>query len=328
VYSSADSSQMALKPAIMPQLLRLSVTDLCNFRCRYCMPLEGVPKVVHEEILPLEELAGLAGWLSSHVGIRRVRLTGGEPLARRGICHLIEQLSASPTITEIALTTNGSLLAPMALSLKAAGLKRVNISLDSVDEKRFAEVTRGGSLKQTMEGIDAAKNAGLTPIKLNAVLQRSTWKQEVPCLLDYAASTGFEIRFIELMRTGTERAWSESEFISADEVCHGLGVEFAAIEDQNPAPARATMVNWHGNQLTVGWITPRSHSFCGQCERLRMDVRGRIRRCLMDPAIFDLPQALATMDEQSALLKFQEYMAGKAPPRTMDSSFAMSQMGG
>jgi cyclic pyranopterin phosphate synthase len=229
---------------------------------------------------------------------------------------------------EVSLTTNASLLPQMAQGLKTAGLNRVNISIDSLDEERFADVTRGGSLKSTLDGIEAAQKAGLTPIKLNAVLRRSAWKQDVPRLLDFAASTGFEIRFIELMRTGTERAWCESEYISVDEVCNGLEAEILPAEQQTRSPARRTLVNWRGTPLTVGWITPRSHPFCQHCERLRMDARGQIRRCLMDATTLDLPRVLSTMDDLAARQEFRAYIAGKVPPQTMDSQFAMSQIGG
>ncbi len=314
----------------MPQLrlLRLSVTDVCNFRCRYCMPAEGVPRAARRDLLPLEDLAGLVEWLSNHAEIERVKLTGGEPLMRPGIDRLIAQLAAIPAIQEVSMTTNGSLLPRLAGSLKAAGLKRVNISLDSLNEERFAEVTRGGSLDRALAGIKAAQDAGLTPIKINTVLQRSTWKQEMPSLLDYAASTGFEIRFIELMRTGTERAWCEPEYISVDEVCTGLDAEFLTVDDQGRAPARRALVNWRGTCVAVGWITPRSRPFCARCERLRMDARGQVRRCLMDPTTLDLARVLKTMDGESSGREFRMYMAGKIAPDAMDSSFAMSQIGG
>jgi len=316
-------------PSAQPRLrlLRLSVTELCNFRCRYCMPANGVPKVAHSDLLPLEGLAELVKWLAVHVGIDRVRLTGGEPLVRPGIEHLITELSVLPQIQEVSLTTNGSLLHRMAATLKAAGLKRVNVSLDSMDEERFAEVTRGGYLKQTLAGIQTAHDVGLTPIKLNAVLRRSTWKQEVPLLLDYAASTGYELRFIELMRTGTEREWCESELISVDEVCRELGTEIIS-KEQTRVPAQKTVMNWRGAPLTVGWITPRSHPFCAYCERLRMDARGRVRRCLMDPAMLDLAGVLGSMDGQAAQQEFQSYIAGKVRPQDMDSPLSMSQIGG
>ncbi len=309
------------------RLLRLSITDRCNFRCRYCMPAEGVAKVAHHELLPLEGLVELTRWLTAHTGIDRVRLTGGEPLVRSGVEHLISGLSAIAGIREVSLTTNGSLLRPMAASLKAAGLSRVNVSLDSLDQERFAEVSRGGRLQCTLEGILAAREAGLTPIKLDTVLRRSTWKLEVPSLLDYAAQTGFEIRFIELMRTGTERGWCEAEYISVDEVCAELGVEIIPLE-QTAASARRTLVDWRGRRLTVGWITPRSQPFCERCDRLRMDARGRLRRCLMDPEQLDLVRTLGATDAGEALREFNSYLAGKHPPLTMDHDLAMSQIGG
>jgi cyclic pyranopterin phosphate synthase len=219
-------------------------------------------------------------------------------------------------------------MADQAWNLKRAGLKRVNISLDSLDKEGFAEITRGGRLERTLAGIEAARAAGLTPIKLNTVLQRSTWKREVPRLLDHAASNGFEIRFIELMRTGTEQAWCESEYISVDEVCLGLGSGVAAAGEQSQAPARRTLLNWHGTLVNVGWITPRSHPFCSRCERLRMDARGQLRRCLMDPTTFDLPGALETLDGLAVEREFRSYIAGKVPPLSMNTAFAMSQIGG
>jgi GTP 3',8-cyclase len=159
-------------------------------------------------------------------------------------------------------------------------------------------------------------------------LRRSTWKLEVPSLLDYAAQKGFEIRFIELMRTGTERDWCEAEFISVDEVCKELGVEIIPAEEQTRGSSRRTFVDWHGTRLTVGWITPRSHPFCDRCDRLRMNARGQIRRCLMDPKQLDLFHLLKTMDSASAEKEFNSYIAGKVPPKGMDSDLAMSQIGG
>jgi cyclic pyranopterin phosphate synthase len=310
------------------RLLRLSITDRCNFRCRYCLPEEGVPKVAHHELLTFEELARLTEWLAGHAGIERVRLTGGEPLVRSGIETLVTGLSKIAGIREVSLTTNGSLLPRKAWALKEAGLSRVNISLDSLDKQRFAEVTRGARLDTTLAGIAAAWEAGLTPIKLNTVLRRSTWKMEVPALLDYAAQTGLEIRFIELMRTGTERAWCETEFVSVDEVICGLGSGFGLIQNETRASARRTIMDWRGAPVTVGWITPRSHPFCARCDRLRMDARGRLRRCLMDPEQLDLARLLHSTDPAVARREFDIYAAGKVPPRAMDSAFAMSQIGG
>ena len=271
--------------------------------------------MAHSDMLPLERLASLAEWLTAHTGIDRVRLTGGEPLARRGIESLVAQLCAIAAVREVCLTTNGSLLPRRAQSLKAAGLSRVNVSLDSLNEERFTAISRGGSLQRTLAGIDAALDAGLTPIKLNTVLHRSTWRQDVPRLLDYAADRGFEIRFIELMRTGTERAWCDAEFVSVDEVRAGLDAEMVAAAEQTMASARRTEMNWRGTRMTVGWISPRSHPFCDRCERLRMDAHGRIRRCLMDAATLDLHRVLEATGDAGAGREFQSYLAGKVPPR-------------
>lgn len=284
--------------------------------------------MAHSDILSLETLADCVRWLTSHTGINRVRLTGGEPLVRGGIESLIAGLSSIAQIREVCLTTNGSLLPQMAGKLKAAGLSRVNVSLDSLDENRFTLFSRGGVLRRTLAGIQAAQDSGLTPIKLNTVLHRSTWRDDVPRLLDYAACTGFEIRFIELMRTGTERAWCDSEFISVDEVRSQLSAEVLPNVEKDVTPARKTQVNWRGTRLTVGWISPRSHPFCDSCERLRMDAQGRIRRCLMDATTLDLHHLLATADEANAQAEFQSYLAGKIAPVAMDSAFAMSQIGG
>lgn len=320
----------APQPPLMPRLklLRLSVTDLCNFRCRYCMPLEGVSKPLHCCLLSFECLTSLVAFLSIQAGINTIRLTGGEPLVRPGVEHLIAELSSLPTIQEVSLTTNGSLLFKRAWNLAAAGLSSVNVSLDSLDKERFKEVTRGGNLDRTLAGIKAAQAAGLTPIKLNSVLHRSTWHQEVPRLLDFAADAGFEIRFIELIRTGTERAWCESEFVSVDEVCGGLGTEIVPVKEQNQAPEQRTLLNWHGTIVNVGWITPRFHPLCDNCECLRMDAQGQLRRCLMDPKTFDLPRILATMNGQAVRQEFQSYIADKFSPQATDSLFAMSQIGG
>jgi cyclic pyranopterin phosphate synthase len=310
------------------RMLRLSITSKCNFRCCYCIPPEGVPKVAHTELVSLERLAELVSWLADETGINRVRLTGGEPLVRRGVVDLVTRLSTISQIREVTLTTNGSLLAGMAENLKAAGLKRVNISLDSLDPDRFAKITRGGELRKTLEGIDAAIAAGLSPVKLNAVLQRSTWKQDVPQLLDFAADKGLEIRFIELMRTGTGREWCDSEFISAREVCEGTHIESSSRATVPNSSAQQTVIAWRGEPLMVGWITPRSHPFCDKCERLRMDAQGKLRRCLMDPTTLDLHSILANEGDFVAQNEFREFLAGKRPPLAMDNIIPMSQVGG
>lgn len=312
------------------RLLRLSVTDRCNFCCRYCMPAEGISRVAPHELLSLEELAEMVRWLSRHIPIERVKLTGGEPLVRLGIERLVGELAAMPNVREVSLTTNGSLLARKAWELKARGLARVSVSLDSLSPERFAELSRGGQLRDTLQGIDAALKAGLTPLKLNTVLQRSTWKKDVPTLLDFAAERGLEPRFIELMRTGTERAWCDSEFVATGEVRSWLEEQTPVISIKTPAgaPAQRSQIRWSGKLLTIGWIAPRSHPFCGACERVRLDSRGRLRRCLMDPTTIDLVHERQMNGENAAAESLYRYMAGKHAPNGMDSESMMSQIGG
>lgn len=310
------------------RLLRLSVTDRCNFRCRYCMP-EGAARR-ESAPLPLDELAGLADWLAPRLGIERVKLTGGEPLVRKGIERLVERLAATPGVREVSLTTNGSLLEPLAGTLKAAGLARVNVSLDSLDGARFACLTRGARLGATLSGIDAALAAGLTPLKLNVVLRRSAWRDDVPLLLDYSAARRVELRFIELMRTGTGQAWADAEFVPVSEVQRWIGerAPMAPLATPPGDPARRWRVEWRGGPLTVGWITPRSLPFCDSCERVRLDARGRLRRCLMDPLPFDLGEARRHRGDRSAWVEMSEYLAAKRAPEAMDSSLSMNALGG
>jgi len=312
------------------RMLRISVTDRCNFRCRYCLPREGPPKLVHQDLLLLEELAGLARWLVPRVGIERIKLTGGEPLVRRGLEALIRELAAIPGINDLSMTTNGSCLSRQAEALRAAGLKRVNVSLDTLNPDRFREVTGGGRLKDTLAGISAAVAAGLVPLKLNSVLQRSRWQEDVPALLDYAAANGFELRFIELMHTGTARAWCDAEYVAASRVQLWLATQGWLL----PAfygkcgPARCCSVSWRGVNLNVGWITPRSEPFCECCDRLRLDARGRLYRCLMDAKFLDLRALLCESKDTRIEEQLFLYLAGKFPPRLMDNTNAMSLIGG
>jgi cyclic pyranopterin phosphate synthase len=294
------------------------------------MPAEGVPKALHSEMLSLEQLGDTVAFLVAQAGLERVKLTGGEPLVRTGIESLIQRVAAMPGVNEVSLTSNASLLGRMAERLKAAGVQRVNISLDSLDPQRFAEVTRGGKLAEALAGIRAAQQAGLLPIKLNAVLQRSCWEQDVPRLLDFAAENDFELRFIELMRTGTEREWCASEYVPADTVLQWLERNAPVESAEGPAgaPAKLTEVNWRGRPVVVGWITPRSHPFCNRCERVRLDARGRLRRCLMDPQYLELGGLLQRMGEQRAGEEFRAYMTGKRAPAAMESFVAMSLIGG
>jgi cyclic pyranopterin phosphate synthase len=294
------------------------------------MPPEGVPKISHADLLSLEELGESVAWLTSHVGIERVKLTGGEPLVRKGIERLIAQLVATPGMHEVSMTTNGSLLQKAALVLKAAGLSRVNISLDSLDASRFSFLTHGGQLADTLRGIDWALIAGLTPLKLNVVLQRTSWKNEVPSLLSFAAANSLNIRFIELMQTGTESGWCESEFVPIGEVMAWLSERGGVTPVHSPdgTPARNTLVFWRGQVIDVGWIAPRSHPFCSRCERLRLDPRGFLHRCLMDSSMLSLQPIIRNQTGTNSEQAFHDYMRGKVAPQAMESKTSMSLIGG
>jgi cyclic pyranopterin phosphate synthase len=316
-------------------MLRLAVTDRCNLRCAYCMPPNGARPVPRAELLPLDELAWLVRWLHRLRPFARVKLTGGEPLVRPGIERLVERLAALPGGPELSMTTNGSRLARQAESLAAAGLARVNVSLDTVDPDRYREITRGGALDRVLAGLDAAARLGLAPIKLNAVLRRSSWRDDVPALLDLAASGGYSLRFIELMRTGTERSWCAAEAVAAAEVLAWLGahpscgsIQGHDLTEHGAEPARRGRVRWRGVDLEVGWILPVSRPFCASCDRLRLDARGRVRRCLMDSHRLDLAGILAAEGEQPARGALDGYLAGKRPPATMDTGLPMAQLGG
>ncbi len=320
---------LAVEPA-RGATLRLSVTDRCNLRCRYCMPASGVAFVPHRDLPTLEELRDAVQWLAERLGVDRVKITGGEPLVRRGLPWLVDGLRAIPGVAEVSMTTNATLLDRWAGVLKKAGLTRVNVSLDSLDSGRFYDVTRGGRVDDALRGIDAALNAGLSPIKINSVLRRSSWEKDIPILLDFAAERGLEVRFIELMRTGTETAWTKEEYVSAVDIRESLGFGGAdwSTTPEDLAPARTGSIGWKGKPLQVGWITPVSHAFCSACNRLRLDARGRIRRCLMDPAPMPLVRALKQGPEDVVEKILRAYLAGKSPPQSMITPTSMNRIGG
>jgi cyclic pyranopterin phosphate synthase len=309
--------------------LRLSVTERCNFACRYCMPLEGIPKISYEELPSLSELSSAVKWLVCEQKVRRVRITGGEPLVRPGLVERVRDISQIPGVKEVSLTTNGSRLAEMAEPLRRAGLRRVNVSLDTVDPVRFNELTRG-RLEPVLAGIEAVVEAGLTPVKLNAVLRRSSWREDVPALLEYAGKKGVELRFIELMKTGATAEWAVAEYVSADEVKEWLdGIsEVTAIGGEASAPARLTVVEWVGRQVKVGWITALSHPFCDNCNRLRLDSYGRLRRCLMDPVSLPLLELLKVASAAEVREKVDGYLIAKHAPEFMVNEQAMVSVGG
>lgn len=321
---------MHLPRAAGAATLRVSVTDRCNLRCAYCMPEAGVPLVPRTEIPPLSELASAVRWLAGRFGVDRVKVTGGEPLVRGGLPAFVEAVAGIRGVREVSMTTNGTRLASSARDLAKAGLGRVNVSLDTLDPDRFRELTRGGRVEEVLEGIDAALAASLTPLKLNSVLRRSAYREDVPALLALAAEKAVEIRFIELMRTGTEAAWALAERVTGAEVREWLvsnGARFTSLPGRPNAPARRATLEWKGLSVATGWIDPVSHSFCDDCDRLRLDARGRLRRCLMDDHAFPLVDLLRRGEaDVAAATAF--YVGGKRPPAEMMTGSAMASIGG
>ena len=254
--------------------LRLSVTDLCNYRCRYCMPPEGVAKRDHGDILSLEELADIAR-AAVRLGVKKIRLTGGEPLVRRGIVELCRQLRTIPGLQELCLTTNGSLLPQLAAPLREAGLDRLNISLDTLRPDRFAEMTRLGHLSDALAGIEAAEAAGFHNLKLDTVLIGGFNDDEIDDFINLTREHPWEVRFIELMPMGPCAEWDKARFLSGDTVLQKV----PALQ-QIESCGVARRYRLPGAMGTVGLISPVNHDFCAQCRRIRVTAGGKLKGCL------------------------------------------------
>lgn len=269
--------------------LRVSLTDRCNLRCRYCMPEEGInPKLDHEDIITLEETYEL---IKSFVnlGIDKIRFTGGEPLVRKGVLDLTYKVSKLEGIKDIAMTTNGLLLKDMAKSLKEAGLNRVNISLDTLDEYKYYNITRGGKLSRVLEGIEEALKVGLWPIKINTVLIGGFNDDEVVDLVNLTKK-GIDIRFIELMPIGQAVDFAQEKFVSNDKVL-GLVQSLKPVDKEDPSsPANYyALPNATGK---VGLINPISCKFCNSCNRVRLTSTGKLKLCLHSNREIDLKKPL------------------------------------
>jgi GTP 3',8-cyclase len=260
--------------------LRISVTDRCNFRCHYCMP-ENQTFLPHDQLLDYTELALIADRFIDH-GIRRIRLTGGEPLVRRDIGVLIDQLGkyvANGRLEEFTLTTNGSRLAEHAERLAKANVRRINVSLDSLDPKRFAKITRGGNLGQVLAGIVAAKTAGIA-IRINMVAMKAINDDEIVIIAEYCASEGHDLALIETMPLGDGIAGRANHYIALDDFIAPLRAHFTLTKDDHrtAGPARYWRVAETG--LRLGLITPMSHNFCEDCNRIRLTTDGKVYMCL------------------------------------------------
>jgi len=282
--------------------LRISVTDRCNLRCRYCMPEEGIEKLEHTEVLSLEEIYEVVK-VCAGMGTDKIRITGGEPLVRKGLTGLIAKISAIEGIKDIALTTNGVLLKKLAGDLKEAGLKRLNVSLDTMDAKKYAYMTRGGNIKDVMEGIEEALKVGLTPIKINTVLVKGFNEGEIGELIKLSINENIDVRFIELMPLGQAAGFASEQYLPNSFVLESFP-ELEPVESVDiSSPARYYRLP--GAQGRIGLINPISHKFCDNCNRIRLTADGKLKPCLHSNMEIDVKEILRNeqLEDKYAALK-------------------------
>ena len=271
--------------------LRISVTDRCNFRCTYCMPEEGMTWLPRSEVLTFEELERVARVLVEQHGIRSIRLTGGEPTVRAHLPVLVSKLAALPV--DLALTTNGATLVSVAAGLAAAGLRRVNVSLDSLRPERFAEITRRDQLDDVLAGIDAAIEAGLTPVKVNVVVVRGVNDDEVLDIARYGREHGVTVRFIEWMPLDGGDAWTNDQVVTQAEIVERISTQFP-LEPVQRGSEPAERFRYLDGAGEVGVIPSVTRPFCEQCDRIRLTADGQLRSCLFSLEDHDLRTILRT----------------------------------
>ena len=317
------------------EYLRISVTDKCNLRCVYCMPEEGLPWLRRAEILTYEEITQVVR-VMARMGLRRLRLTGGEPLVRKDLPHLVDLLAAVPGIEDIALSTNAVLLAPVARRLRDAGVSRVNISLDSLrPERADAIARRPGTLARVLEGLDAAHAVGFDPIKINVVLMRGENDDEVAEFAELSRTRPLHVRFIEVMPTESNLELSAAGFLSCDEALARVR-EVDALEPVQGPPGNgpATYFSFPGAQGTIGVITPMSHNFCDRCNRMRLTADGQLRPCLFGTIQTPLRdalrrgEALEPLIDETLRIKPEKHLLVQGSSEGSGGLIALSQTGG
>ena len=313
----------------MSAYLRLSFTDRCNLRCRYCMPESGVAALQHSDVLRFEEYFQLLEIIHRAVGLHKIRITGGEPLVRRGAVEFLRETVQRFPDCEVSLTTNATLLAPVAEDIAAAGIRRINISLDTLDPTRYAQLTRRGSLSDALDGIAAARNAGLN-IKLNAVLLKSLNGNELAQLVKFAMQQqAVAMRFIELMAVGEARPHMDDWYLSAPEALDMLKTTFE-LGDPQPTANGYAMEARHGDMTTqLGFIPSVSEPFCTACDRLRLDSTGGLRQCLFADGALGLGHMLRRGDDAAAMEKrVAALWKTKGSPGSRCQAAAMNTIGG
>jgi len=322
--------------------LRVSLTDRCNLRCSYCMPPEGLPWLPSAEILTDDEVVRLVRVAVERLGVTEVRFTGGEPLLRPGLTKIVAAAAELSPRPKLSVTTNGIGLHRLAGPLRAAGLDRVNVSLDTLRPDRFERLAHRRRLPDVLDGLAGAAAAGLTPVKLNAVLLRGINDDEAPDLLRFALAHGYELRFIEQMPLDAQHSWDRSVMVTADETLAALRAEFDLIPDpaeRGAAPAETWLVDGYttpsGQPAKVGIIGSVTRPFCGACDRTRLTADGQVRNCLFSREESDLRGAMrAGATDEELADRWRVAMAGKAAghgiddPSFLQPARPMSAIGG
>jgi cyclic pyranopterin phosphate synthase len=303
--------------------LRVSLTDRCNLRCTYCMPAEGLPWLPAPDVLTDAEIVRLVAIGVSRLGITTVRLTGGEPLLRKNLESLVADIAALRPRPSIALTTNGIGLARRAEALAAAGLDRINISLDTLDPDTFATLTRRRRLPDVLAGVRAARDAGLLPVKINSVLLRGVNEHEAIGLLHWAMAEGVQLRFIEQMPLDAQHGWRRSEMVTAEEIRARLAERYQLVEDEQDAAGRgsapAELFRVAGTNHAVGIIASVTQPFCGACDRVRLTADGQIRNCLFARTESDLRTPLRDgADDEEIARRWVAAVRGKQAGHGID----------
>jgi len=274
--------------------VRISVTDRCNFRCQYCMPAEGLPWLERDEILTFEEITRIVGLLAS-MGVDDVRLTGGEPLVRKGFPKLAAMIAAIPEVEDLSLTTNGFLLERDAEALVAAGINRFNVSIDSLQQDRFFELTRRDALPRVLRGLERlASFPEAHPIKINAVAIRDFTEEEVLPFAEMARRTPYEIRFIEFMPLDADQGWTPDQVLTGAELRAAIEAVYPLEPEPRERSATARVYRFADGKGRIGFINPVSEPFCGDCNRIRLTAEGKLRTCLFSLNETDLREPLRT----------------------------------
>ncbi|MFD7413233.1 GTP 3',8-cyclase MoaA [Kitasatospora purpeofusca] len=302
--------------------LRVSLTDRCNLRCTYCMPEQGLQWLAKPELLTDEEIVRLVTVAVRDLGVQEVRFTGGEPLLRPGLVGIVQACAALDPRPELSLTTNGIGLARTATALRAAGLDRVNVSLDTLDPDTFHTLTRRHRHQDVLDGLAAAEAAGLTPVKLNAVLMRGVNEDEAPALLAWCLERGYELRFIEQMPLDAQHGWDRSSMITAEEILDRLSARFDLTPEPSTTRGAAPAERWlvDGGPGRVGVIASVTRPFCRACDRTRLTADGQVRDCLFATGETDLRSALRSgADDAELAALWRTAMWGKKAGAGIDS---------